>query len=300
MAIWRRVSEYGITENRYVVLLLGLWLAAIVVYFLLSKTPSIKVIPASLCLGALLTSFGPWGAFQISERSQVHRLEKLLAETGILKNEKVGRAPGEVSYEQAREISSIVRYLYNTHGLKSIQPWFSANLDTLAGGPGADRAGEKIPKIAVTELLGVEYIAEWQTKKTVMQRYTTHQPRAFDVRGYDWLFRGVNVRQSDVKTKAETFPFGTIRLWHGEMRLAFSSAEIGTDSITFDFEPLVRRLSEQFKNPDEIPGDVMVVEGKGERLHARVNLGFLTAQSDKDSVSVWVLDGDLLVGRPNQ
>lgn len=59
LAIWRRVSDYGITENRYLALGLGGWLAAMVVYFLASRTKSIKVIPASICVLAVLASFGP-------------------------------------------------------------------------------------------------------------------------------------------------------------------------------------------------------------------------------------------------
>ena len=41
LAVWRRVSEYGITENRYFAMGLGVWLAAMAVYFLVSKTKNI-------------------------------------------------------------------------------------------------------------------------------------------------------------------------------------------------------------------------------------------------------------------
>lgn len=74
MAIYRRVWEYGITVERYFVIVLGFWLAGIVIYFLISKTRNIKAIPGSLCLLVFLISFGPWGAFTISEQSQINRL----------------------------------------------------------------------------------------------------------------------------------------------------------------------------------------------------------------------------------
>lgn len=61
-AIERRVSDYGITELRYFVLVLALWLLFIATYFLASKKKNIKIIPQSLCVLAFLTSFGPWGA----------------------------------------------------------------------------------------------------------------------------------------------------------------------------------------------------------------------------------------------
>src|ERR1035437_3259531 len=72
LAIFKRVSQYGITENRYFILILALWLAGVATYFLLSKTKNIKVVPISLCAIAFLSSFGPWGAFSVSERSQIN------------------------------------------------------------------------------------------------------------------------------------------------------------------------------------------------------------------------------------
>lgn len=296
-AIWRRVSEYGITENRYIVLLLGVWLAVIVLYFLMSKTPSIKAIPASLCVGAFLVSFGPWGAFQVSERSQVNRLEKVLAEAGLLKNGAILKAQGGSSYEQSREISSIVRYLYDTHGLNPIQRWFSVHLDTVGGGSATERSGEKIPKLVVTELLGVEYIPEWQTKKTDLQRYTASQPGTYDIKGFDRMYRVVNLQGHEAKATPATFPFGTGKLLKGKLMLTLSDGENSPDSLALDLAPLVRTLSEQFKNPNEIPGSVLMVEGKAERSRVRLYLNWILAQSDKDSVKISMLDGDLLVGR---
>jgi hypothetical protein len=298
MAIWRRVSEYGITENRYVVLLLGVWLAAVVLYFLMSKNPSIKLIPASLCLGAFLLSFGPWGVFQISEKSQLHRLEMALADAGLLKNEAILKGQGQTTYDQSQEISSIIRYLYNTHGLNSIQRWFSVRLDTIGGASATEKSGEKVPKLVVTELMGVDYIPEWQTKKNIVQRYTARQPSTYDVRGFERLFRGVNLQGHDASSKPSTFPFGTGKLLQGKLTLTLSRGENPPDSLALDLTPLVRTLSEQFKNPNEIPGEVMMVEGKGEKARVRLYLSWILAQSDKDSVKISMFDGDLLVGRP--
>ncbi len=92
LAIFKRISQYGITENRYFILILALWLAIVATYFLLSKTKNIKVIPISLCIIAFLSSFGPWGAFSVSERSQINRLEELVSNEKLLINGKIKKA----------------------------------------------------------------------------------------------------------------------------------------------------------------------------------------------------------------
>ena len=43
-----------------------------------SRTKSIKVIPATLCILAFVTAFGPWGAYSLSLRSQTARLGGML------------------------------------------------------------------------------------------------------------------------------------------------------------------------------------------------------------------------------
>ncbi len=73
LAIFKRVNTYGITELRYYVLLLATWLLALNLYFVFSKIKSIKIIPVSLCILALFSTVGPWGAFQWSLRSQQRR-----------------------------------------------------------------------------------------------------------------------------------------------------------------------------------------------------------------------------------
>src|SRR5699024_629697 len=128
LAIYRRVADYGITINRYLVVVLALWLAGIVAYFLVSRTKNIKVIPGSLCVVAFLISFGPWGAFSVSRRSQVNRLASLLKKNEILRNGSIHQPSSEISSDTRAQIGSKLRYLNETNDLDAIQPWFSHNL----------------------------------------------------------------------------------------------------------------------------------------------------------------------------
>lgn len=129
LAVTERIGDYGITESRYAGVASGIWLSAQVLYFLFSKSKSIKFTLGSLCLFAFVISFGPWGILSVSERSQVARLSSLLTKNGILVSGKVKKQHGEVSREDAQEISSIVMYLYRIHGYGSIQPWFAEKLE---------------------------------------------------------------------------------------------------------------------------------------------------------------------------
>ncbi len=130
-AIGRRISDYGITENRYFIIVLAIWLAAVSTYFLFSKISNIKYIPISLCLIALLSSFGPWGAFSVAEKSQMKVLENILTQNEILKNGKIDSKHKEVADSVAEQITSIVKYFNDMHGFENFKPWFNQNIDSL-------------------------------------------------------------------------------------------------------------------------------------------------------------------------
>jgi hypothetical protein len=116
LAIGKRVADYGVTESRYILIVLGLWLTAITLYFLLSKRQNIKIIPTSLCLIALLATYGPQSAFSISKYSQLTRLKKIIKS----KDEK-----------DVKERADIVRYLVDRHGFITLQPFTKVNLSKL-------------------------------------------------------------------------------------------------------------------------------------------------------------------------
>ena len=132
VAIFKRVNMYGITEDRYFVVLLACWLTFISIYLILTGGINIRTIPVSLCLVAFLSSFGPWGAFQISRNSQVKQLAALLDSNHVLKNGVVDTSiTHNVTSEVHTRIEDIVRYLNMVHGRKSLQPLFAQNLDSI-------------------------------------------------------------------------------------------------------------------------------------------------------------------------
>jgi hypothetical protein len=131
VSIYNRISQYGITEHRYFILVLAAWLVFIASYFLLNKKENIKIIPITLFALAILTSAGPTGAFSVSRHSQKNRLEKLLTENGILINGKIVKHTKGVNDSDIVNISSILRYLEEANAFKMLQPWFNQNLDSI-------------------------------------------------------------------------------------------------------------------------------------------------------------------------
>jgi len=130
-----RISEYGVTENRYLVCAFGAWVLASSVYLLASRTKDVRAFPAILCAIALVISVGPWSAFSVSERSQTNRLASILASHGLLVDGRLQESGSGFSTEERREVEDIFEYLERFHGGNSLVGWFGgpmASIDMLS------------------------------------------------------------------------------------------------------------------------------------------------------------------------
>ncbi|MBI2271245.1 MAG: DUF4153 domain-containing protein [Bacteroidetes bacterium] len=193
LAIYKRVSQYGITENRYFLILLAGWLTVMSTYFLISKTKNIKIVPVSLCIIALLSSFGPWSAFSVGEHSQVTRLEKLLVKNGVLVDEKIKKANDTIPDQEALQITNIIHYLDKGHGYKLLQPWFSISIDSLFA---ADTNKYAYKPAKIMGLMGIEeqfgydsYRDEDDSTSSVSRPFsfsTDYYNKSINVSGYNY------------------------------------------------------------------------------------------------------------------
>ncbi|OSY87012.1 hypothetical protein WH52_13175 [Tenacibaculum holothuriorum] len=113
IAIFRRISEYGVTENRYFVLVLALWILAISLYMLFSKQKRMMILPLSLSILALLVSFGFWGAFSVSTNSQLQQFQKVYSE--------IETNGFTTTLKKKNQLRSIVYYLSDKQQLHKVE-----------------------------------------------------------------------------------------------------------------------------------------------------------------------------------
>ena len=160
LAVWQRFQQYGVTERRYLLGLLAVWLAATAVYRAVSRTREIKSIPLSLALLGALSFVGPWSAYAVSERSQLGRIAQILEANDVPPADatEVG-APSspalEIPFEEWRQMEDAVAYLTDNHGTDVIQAW-SGGLRQAAGvGVFGTERGETPGAARIVEQLGV-------------------------------------------------------------------------------------------------------------------------------------------------
>jgi hypothetical protein len=290
LAVLRRLSDYGLTENRYLGIIVGLWLAAMVLYFLVSRQKSLKIIPLTLGVLAFALSVGPWGVFAVSEHSQVARLHQLLARNGRLAEDRLvaggAGVPAAMPFEDSREISAVLEYLREMHGYEEIRGLFSGmrDADSLRL-RGAWRSAAEVAR-----MMGVEYSVGARGDMGGREIYTVNENDGLVIAGYDRMlparFFNADAGPRHVGNEEIRF-FGSGKAVahadEGDVRYALNGT---LDTLTFTYAPagsVVERLRIPLRpvadslraryhgmGAEEIPPELAAAEILGTRVRVKV------------------------------
>jgi len=267
-AIFKRINMYGITEERYFVLLLALWLSFITIYFILTNGKNIRIIPVSLCIIVLLSSFGPWGAFGISHNSQMNQLTLLLDSNGILKDGKANTSKThDVNSKDYERITSIVRYINNMHGHDKLQSLFLQNLDSLISEDKKDNSSMHGENNLILDLFRMKKIISADEESSHLY-YKISGNAMLNARGYDFVKEFyINYRNDDF---SRSFNFGS-----DSIRFVYAALN-GTMKLTCrDFEPLLFQTKEMLaslsgSDKDAMAPDRLTLETENPQWKAKI------------------------------
>ncbi|MFW6090159.1 MAG: DUF4153 domain-containing protein [Gemmatimonadota bacterium] len=288
VAVWKRIDQYGITEPRYFLLILTLWLAGMAIVYGIVRSQNIRWLPATLCVLAFVTFVGPWSAYSVSRASQLDRLEGLLERNGMLVDGRAvpatdgldggaaAEAGGEdgavrgdtIPSEDRREIGATLVYLFGNHGSEPLVPLLGPELavtDTLGGTApvrewvARDRARD------VMAALGTAYLEPHPRGPAPNQVYLRADPaEAVETEGYRYVVDAG--RNSQVRVAGREL----------ELRIAGTAIEFHSGEVILLIVPLgalVERATEhsgtEWTGPENLlPRDVMRVEASGPVIEA--------------------------------
>lgn len=127
ISIGIRINAYGLTENRYYVVIAATWVALNMIYLSLIKQTRNVIIVISLSIFIFLSVAGPLSSYSLSKQSQNDRLESILKKNDMLENNII-IAKENISVEDKAKISSVVQYFnskYNFKGMKYVPQDFT-------------------------------------------------------------------------------------------------------------------------------------------------------------------------------
>ena len=125
IAVWRRVSDYGVTPDRYGISLVAIWIAALAAYLALRRNAAdMQAIIGGFAVLLLVGSVGPFGANGLTISSQLGRLAALLEANGILKEGRIVTPVPALKDEYNSAGNSMLYALREAGGMQRLRPWF--------------------------------------------------------------------------------------------------------------------------------------------------------------------------------
>lgn len=298
-ALGMRIEQYGLTEFRYMGIVLGICLIFMSAYFAFVNRQRLQMMLLPLTIVAFIFAIGSWGFSEVPIRSQEARLEAILTEVGALKDGKLLAVDANlVSQDKVVSMSSIVEYLYQRNRLDDLQSW--TNLDL------SDEAIHGyLPETFMTEL-GFSYQPyAWEEYRDLYFEYGLSyvaESSIFDISDYDSLVEfSVNQDPYMGNKGFNTFNFAeegvTLTMTTNEAGLI--SISNGITQIDFDllaFEQNLQKLNSA--NPYTFEPELMSFEAENKDMKIRIYISNMhgaykdEARSSFENFTVW---GKLLI-----
>ena len=108
-AVFQRTYQYGITENRYYVLISIFWLLFCMILYI--KKMNITGIFISLIVCLVIAVYSPLSAKNVSNFSQSQRLKRMLVKYGALKDGKISKITQKLTDEEGSQIHTTIQYI---------------------------------------------------------------------------------------------------------------------------------------------------------------------------------------------
>jgi hypothetical protein len=258
-----RIKSYGITENRYFVLALAVWVLGVMIYFSLAKNYRNIIILVSLSLIALISVLGPISSYSVSKLSQNSRLEGIFVRNNMLKDGAV-QPSDNISKEDRIEVSSILNYFEKNHTLKEVK-----NLPV----------NFKIEDM--NKVLGFAFENPYNGGSDnyfYFRRIDSN--KALDIKGYDYLFDRSSLLEGG-KTSSNTL----------ELTFNYDPAVVkinleGKQVYKNDFSSFINNLVEKYgtlSRENNLPSEEMTIVDENDKVKVKILISHISGMKDRSS-----------------
>lgn len=275
-AIFTRILEYGYTEPRYFVVLLSIWLATVVFYFIINKNASIKFIPTSLFAFGLFALIFPYlNTFSVAKRSQENQLLQILNENKLLDNNQKIDFTRRVVDSTATEIANKFEFLGKRNETESLIKLIDDKQKDLAKDIAQSKNSYSLYYIVKDQFSNIKKTDKSTSDYQRLELISNQQ--IVDVSGYNYVFYFNRYNHSAKTIGNDTFEiFDRITDEEPQFKVILNSKEEA------DFSSLIKDLKTKYKGKiGKINLPEMAMEGHLEKYHLKISLGNLIIEKHK-------------------
>ena len=292
VSISKRISQYGVTELRYFIVLLGIWLIFCMVSSIFRARLSVILI--SLIAVVYISVFSPVNNRRITIMSQNKRLERILIKHGLLKDGKLVQNSG-LSENKKYEVTDVLNYILGIRdkkeGIENVQPFGKSdgkpytNIDEFKKAVGIDHSWYKYGS-GTDDYYAVFTINEKQQNDS----YNAVE----EVNGYEYIISSLesyNFQENSTKEYSGKYP---VKISEKNISVYNGNIENGKEIIKIEMSEILGKIldkpeiQQKINKPKEeikdsvVPENVLEFTGENEKIKYRIKMTQISIRGNDD------------------
>jgi hypothetical protein len=236
-----RINAYGITENRYFVMILGIWVFCTMLYISFRKVHRNVILPISLSIIAIISVFGPLSSFSVSKFSQNSRMTGILVRNEMLVDNKIIKPKADVSDKDKKEVSAILQYFERNHSLHDVKYL---------------EKGFAIKDMDKTFGFTYKDPDQYNPNESYFAYNANQSPEALDISGYEYLF--------DMRTYKNTLTHGDLKVEFIQQKGEVNIINVKNTLYTLKLSEIVENLKSKYPTDQSIDQKEMIFNRENE------------------------------------
>lgn len=236
-----RINAYGITENRYFVMVLGIWVFCIMLYISFRKVHRNVILPISLAIIAIISVFGPLSSFSVSKFSQNSRLSSILVRNEMLVENRIIKPKADVSEKDKQEVSAILIYFEKNHSLNNVRYL---------------EKGFALKDMDKTFGFTYKNPNQYEPVENYFAFSVNQQPEALDISGYEYFF--------DMRTHKNTSVHEKLKVEFTQQKGEVNIINVKDTLYTLKLSELVKDLKSKYPTGQGVDQKDMIFDRENE------------------------------------
>lgn len=259
-SIYLRVNQYGLTENRYLIIIMGIWVLFSYIYYIGYRKNSNIAIPISLAILILFSSVGPVSAYNLTRKSQNTIFLNILSKNSMVNGNKIVPT-SEISKKDKRNITEIVEYMDKYHRVNELS-YIDENF--------------KFNSENMKRVFGFEPELKKENEDLI---YYVDANISIDITGYNKLLRISSLSDEQIIGKYKFIRDGA------NIKIIFLESDGETLIANIKMEEILDKLSSLKKSNAIInPEDLAIIENRGKIKYKIIfnEISFTSKDNPKD------------------
>ena len=292
VSISKRISQYGVTELRYFIVLLGIWLIFCMVSSIFKARLSVILI--SLIAVVYISVFSPVNNRRITIMSQNKRLERILIKHGLLKDGKLVQNSG-LSENKKYEVTDVLNYILGIRdkkeGIENVQPFGKSdgkpytNIDEFEKAVGIDHSWYQYGS-GTDDYYAVFTINEKQQNDS----YNAVE----EVNGYEYLVSNITSYNFENDLPREFSGKYPVKISEKNISVYNGNIENGKEIIKIEISEILKtildkpEIQEKINKPkgeikdSVVPENVLEFTGENDKIKYRIKMTQISVRGNDD------------------